>query len=163
MQASYHDHQAKAMLTKIAKQMAAEAALPEWLPPILQDLLIWEAIKTKFGLSFNRFACILLEQDANHFRDYYSQHTIAVGHCLPLLAKTLLRMTEGGASDLVNNLEDGKSPRGGFRDLRRGGSLLVHPKQIRLIEAIFQSKPQKGLDQQQKVNHGQGSPTRLRS
>ncbi|CAG9987909.1 unnamed protein product [Clonostachys byssicola] len=51
---SYHDHQSKAMLAKMARQMVAEAALPDWMPPMLQDLLVWEALKTKFGMNFNR-------------------------------------------------------------------------------------------------------------
>ncbi|CAG9987906.1 unnamed protein product [Clonostachys byssicola] len=61
---SCHDYQERSLTGKWVRQIAAECRMPPNLPLLFQEVLIYEAIKSMWCQSFNRFAwMLLLEQN----------------------------------------------------------------------------------------------------
>lgn len=92
---SFHDHQERAMITKMALQISAEANLRSWMTGSLREIVVFEMAKSYFNHRFNRLAWAVLRDVDGLDMEYHSDQSAKIGHAFSCIAKLLVERDDG--------------------------------------------------------------------
>jgi hypothetical protein len=86
---TFNDNQERLACQKWVQQMAAECALPDWLPDETREICLYEAIRTKWNQRFNRYAWEIIRSADGNKADLHTP----VAHFLGVLLSLYVRLT----------------------------------------------------------------------
>ncbi|OAA53746.1 hypothetical protein LEL_11018 [Akanthomyces lecanii RCEF 1005] len=84
---SFNDSQERLCMHKWGLQLSAQCAVPDWMPPTLRVIVIYEIMKTYWSSPFNRLAWIIGERIFGKPFKFHEDAVKRLGHILSLIAK----------------------------------------------------------------------------
>lgn len=91
MRNTYHDYQERDCLARWVNQASAECALPVTISGDLRELILYEAIKSRWNTGFNRYIWIVLRDMSVPMWDLHLPSTQVVGLFCTLVTRMVLK------------------------------------------------------------------------